>query len=171
MKLGEILVEQGNLSGEQLEEALSVQKERGGKFGETLILLGYADEDTVYRALAAQTRMPFVDLTDIQIDSAVLGRVAVKTVFQKKVLPLDQDNGNLKVALSDPLDLEVVEELSLLTSVEIDPVVGRPSEIEKLIRKYYGVGADEVHRMVDAARDEVQVVQETWPRTLRSSSL
>ncbi|MHC4606098.1 MAG: type II secretion system ATPase GspE [Planctomycetota bacterium] len=160
MKLGEILIREGTISDTQLEEALGVQMDSGERLGNVLLRLGHADEETVYRALAQQTRIPYVDLSETEVEPAVLDRVAVKTVFQKKVMPLDQRNGILRVALSDPLDLAVIDELSLLARARIEPVVGRPSEIDRLIRKYYGVGADEVHRMVDAAREEVQVVRE-----------
>jgi general secretion pathway protein E/type IV pilus assembly protein PilB len=85
----------------------------------------------------------------------------MKTIFQRKVLPLDRSNGTLRVALSDPLDLEVLDDLRLLLKAKIMPVIGRPSEIDRLLKKHYGVAADEVHRMVNAAREDIQVLKET----------
>ena len=85
----------------------------------------------------------------------------MKTIFQRKVLPLDRSNGSMRVALSDPLDLEVLDDLRLLLKAKIMPVIGRPSEIDRLIKKHFGVAADEVNRMVNAAKEDIQVIKET----------
>src|SRR5204863_3247606 len=85
----------------------------------------------------------------------------MKTIFQRKVLPLDRSNGTMRVALSDPLDLEVLDDLRLLLKAKIMPVIGRPSEIDRLLKKHYGVAADEVHRMVNAAKEDIQVIKDT----------
>ena len=160
MKLGEILVRNGTVTAGQLEAALAAPREPGERIGQVLLRLGHTEEEAVTRALAEQSHIPYLDLSGIDIDMNVLPLVAVKTVFQKKVLPVDRTNGSLRIALSDPLDLTVLDELSLLAGAEIEPVLGRPTEVDRLIKKHYGVGADEVHRMVDAAREEVQVVRE-----------
>ena len=160
MKLGEILVRNGTVTAGQLEAALAAPREPGERIGQVLLRLGHTEEEVVTRALAEQSHIPYLDLSGIDIDMNVLPLVAVKTVFQKKVLPVDRTNGSLRIALSNPLDLTVLDELSLLAGAEIEPVLGRPTEVDRLIKKHYGVGADEVHRMVDAAREEVQVVRE-----------
>jgi general secretion pathway protein E/type IV pilus assembly protein PilB len=153
MKLGEILVQRGAVKPPQVDEALQKKAERE-RIGQTLIRLGMASEEEIFLALSEQTRLPYVDLTDVDIDPSLLDPVAVKIVFQRKVLPLDRQNGMMRVAISDPLDLEVLDELRLLLKSRIQPVIARPSEIDKLIKRHYGVAADEVHRMVSAARDE-----------------
>ena len=159
MLLGEMLVTRGAASREQVDEALR-KKEGKERIGQALVRLGFAREESVFQALAEQTRLPYVDLTDVVIDPALVTPNAVKTVYQRKVLPLDRQNGTVRVAVSDPLDLEVLDDLRLLLKARIQPVVARSSEIERLIKKHYGVAADEVHRMVDAARSEVQILQE-----------
>jgi type II secretion system protein E len=159
MLLGEILVRRGAATREQVDEALK-KKEGKERIGQALIRLGFAREDDVLQALSEQTRVPYVDLTTIEIDPKLVTTSSVKTVFQRKVLPLDRSNGTMRVAVSDPLDLEVLDDLRLLLKSKIQPVIGRPSEIERLIKKHYGVAADEVNRMVDAARAEVEVIKE-----------
>jgi general secretion pathway protein E/type IV pilus assembly protein PilB len=159
MLLGEILVKRGVASAEQVGEALR-RKEGKERVGQALIRLGFVKEEDVLQGLSEQTRIPFVDLANVEVDPTLLNPATVKTVFQRKVLPLDRQNGSLRVAVSDPLDLEVLDDLRLLLRSQILPVIARPSEIERLIKKHYGVAADEVHRMVDAARSEVRVVQE-----------
>jgi general secretion pathway protein E/type IV pilus assembly protein PilB len=157
MLLGEILVKRGAVSPEQVTEALQ-KKEGKERIGHVIVRLGFAREDDVLQALSEQTRVPFVDLTSVEVDPKLVTTTSMKTVFQRKVLPLDRTNGTMRVAVSDPLDLEVLDDLRLLLKSKIQPVLGRPSEIERLIKKHYGVAADEVNRMVDAARAEVEVM-------------
>src|SRR6185295_5247520 len=129
--------------------------------GQALIRLGFAKEDDVLKGLSQQTQIPYVDLAAIEVDPTLSTPASMKTIFQRKVLPLDRNNGTMRVALSDPLDLEVLEDLRLLLKAKIMPVIGRPSEIDRLLKKHYGVAADEVHRMVNAAKDDIQVIKET----------
>ena len=159
MLLGEILVQGGSVTREQIDEALR-QKEGKERIGQALIRLGMASEEQVFRALAEQTRVPYIDLADVEIDPGAVNPASMKTIFQKKVIPLDRRNGTMRVAVSDPLDLEVLDDLRLLLRCRIQPVLARPTEIEKLIKKHYGVAADEVHRMVDQARAEVEIIRE-----------
>ncbi len=158
MLLGQILVRNGAVTEAHVEEALRL-REKGERLGDVLRRLGHAREDDVLAALAEQTRLPLVDLAGRDIDPEVLKQVAVKTVFQHKVLPIERKNGTLRVALSDPLGLDVLDELRLLAKAKIEPVLARPSDIERLIRRYFGVAADEVDKMVEAA-GEVRIVQE-----------
>jgi len=159
MLLGEILVRRGATSAEKVRDAL-LKKQAGERLGHTLVRLGWASEEDVLQALSEQVRIPCVDLSQADVDPSLLNPAIVKTIFQRKVLPLDRSNGSIRVAVSDPLDLEVLDDLRLLLKSDIKPVIGRPSDIERLIRKHYGVAADEVNRMVDAARSEIEVIKE-----------
>src|SRR5258706_12952152 len=160
MLLGEIIVRNRLATAAQIDEALR-RKEGKERIGQALIRLGFVKEDDVLKALAEQTRIPYVDLTAVEVDPSLGGPTSIKTIFQRKVLPIDRSNGSMRVALSDPLDLEVLDDLRLLLKAKIQPVIARPSEIDRLLKKHYGVAADEVHRMVDAARGDVQVIRET----------
>jgi type II secretion system protein E len=159
MLLGEILVKRGGATREHVDEALK-KKEGRERIGHTLVRLGFAREEDVLLALSEQTRVPFIDLATIEIDTSLLNPATVKTVFQRKVLPIDRNNGTLRVAVSDPLDLEVLDDLRLLLKAKIQPLIAKPSEIDRLIRKHYGVAADEVGRMVDQARSEIEIIKE-----------
>ena len=159
MRLGEILVKNGVVTDARIEEALRL-REKGERIGEALRRLGHAAEDDVLLALSEQTRLPVVDLAGREIPPDVLELVSVKTIFRRKVLPFEKHNGTLRVALADPLDLDVLDELRVLVKGDIEPVIARTTEIDRLIRKYYGVAADEVDRMVEAAREELTVLKE-----------
>ncbi|RPH40405.1 MAG: type II/IV secretion system protein, partial [Planctomycetota bacterium] len=160
MLLGEILVRNRAATPGQIDEALR-KKEGKERIGQALLRLGFAKEDEILKALSEQTRIPYVDLTGIEIDPSLSNPASMKTIFQRKVLPLDRNNGTMRVALSDPLDLEVLDDLRLLLKAKIMPVMGRPSEIDRLIKKHFGVAADEVNRMVNAAKEDIQVIKET----------
>jgi type II secretion system protein E len=168
--LGRILVRNRVVTDAQIEEALRL-REKGERIGETLRRLGHADEEQVLRAIGEQVRLPVVDLTDREIASDILDQVGVKTVFRRKVLPLGRKNGALQVALADPLDLDILDELRLLVKGEVEPVLGRPSEIDRLIRRYYGVAADTVDGMVEAAREDLTLLRESEGRDAEATAL
>ncbi len=159
MLLGEILVQRGVLTDPQVQEALQ-KKEGKERLGQAVVRLGWAREEQVLEALSEQTRVPYLDLSGVEIDATLVPPHTVKTLFQRKIVPIDRQNGSIRVAVSDPLDLEVLDDLRLLLKAKIRPVIGRASEIERLLRKHFGVAADEVHRMVDAARGEIQVLKD-----------
>src|SRR5262245_6297008 len=160
MLLGEILVRNRAATPVQIVEGLR-KKDGKERIGQALIRLGFVQEEEVLKALSEQTRIPYLDITGIEIDPTLSTPASMKTIFQRKVLPLDRTNGTMRVALSDPLDLEVIDDLRLLLKAKIMPVIGRPSEIDRLLKKHYGVAADEVHRMMNAAKEDVQVIKET----------
>ena len=110
MLLGEILVRNRAATSAQIDEALR-KKEGKERIGQALIRLGFVKEDDVLKALSEQTRIPYVDIAGIEIDPALSTPSSMKTIFQRKVLPLDRSNGTMRVALSDPLDLEVLDDL------------------------------------------------------------
>jgi general secretion pathway protein E/type IV pilus assembly protein PilB len=168
--IGRILVRNRVVTDARIEEALRL-REKGERIGETLRRLGHADEEGVLRALAEQVRLPVIDLAGREIPSDVLDQIGVKTVFKRKVLPLERRNGTLRVALADPLDLDVLDELRLLVKGEVEPVLARPSEIDRLIRRYYGVAADTVDGMVEAAREELTVLNEGDGRDAEATAL
>src|SRR5688572_27871070 len=169
-QIGRILVRQGAVTDAHIEEALRL-REKGERIGETLRRLSHADEEQILLALAEQVRLPVVDLAGREISSDVLEQVGVKTVFRRKVLPLERINGTLQVALADPLDLDVLYELRLLVKGEVEPVLARPSEIDRLIRRYYGVAADTVDGMVEAAREDLTVLTEGATREAEATAL
>ena len=89
MLLGEILVRRGAVTAAQVDEALK-KKEGKERIGQALVRLGLADEEVVLQALSEQTRVPYIDLSTAEIDTSLLNPQSVKTVFQRKVLPIDR---------------------------------------------------------------------------------
>src|SRR5262245_19794584 len=113
MLLGEILVRNRAATTAQIDEALR-KKEGKERIGQALIRLGFVKEDEVLKVLSEQTRIPYVDLTGLEIDLSLSSSASMKTIFHRKVLSLDCTNGLMRVAFSDFLDLEVLDDLRLL---------------------------------------------------------
>ena len=98
--LGELLVSSGDLSEESLREALAYRRAGDLSLPEALLKLNLADEPTVYRALAKQNGMPFVDLDKGRVSEAILEKVPAEVATEQGVLPLMEKNGKLVVAIA-----------------------------------------------------------------------
>ena len=107
----EILIRQGAVSAEQLAEAENISKSNGEKVGDSLIRLGYAAGDVVMKAIAQEHGLDYVDLREMSIPPTVVELVPESVARENVVLPLSQDDGVLKVLVSDPLDLETIDKL------------------------------------------------------------
>src|SRR5512133_1898838 len=100
MSIGELLVERGVITAQQLAEAEDVQRRQSQRLDHVLLELGYVDEATLLQALGEQLSIPFVDLTAEQIDLNVLRSMPAKLVHRRGLLPLNKVDGTLRIATS-----------------------------------------------------------------------
>ena len=139
-RLGDILIEQGLINSDQLAEALVAQKTKKQKLGETLVELGIIKEVDIAKALQKQLGCSFITLQGLEIDNEVLGLVS-DTILRKYVLiPYEFNPVNpnvLRVAMADPMDIFAMDDLSIVTNLQIEPVVATPTDIMAAINKYY----------------------------------
>ncbi|MFA4842917.1 MAG: hypothetical protein WC658_03680 [Candidatus Omnitrophota bacterium] len=136
-QLGELLIERGIIKSQQLEKALQQQKERGGLIGEILVELGFAKEEDIAQALTAQYGFPYLPLSNYEINSEVTGIVPLRVARQYMLMPLDKIGGNLTLAMSNPLNIQAIEDIELLTGCSVQTFVATSSDIKKAIAKYY----------------------------------
>lgn len=139
-KLGEMLVSLGILTREQLETALEQQKRTGEKLGEILINKKLVDEEMLLALLAKQFNIQYVSLLEYgEIPKEVISLVPEKIVKTYHLIPLEfsLETKTLTVAISDPLDIEAIDNLKLMTKYNIKTVIAKKSEILELIDKYY----------------------------------
>ena len=108
-RLGEILYKKGYVGKENLIKAIKKGKKAHKRLGEVLIEDGLATEDQVYSALAKQFGFEFVDLNNTQIPEDVTKLIPEDIIKKHKVIPLSQDNGELKIMIRDPLDLDTID--------------------------------------------------------------
>lgn len=141
IRLGELLVETGAITQEQLEHALQKQKKTNLKLGETLVDEGIITEDDIAKALSQQLNLEIVDLQNINIDKAVVGLVPVNLLKKYTMIPFafNENNKNiLRVAMENPLDTYAQEDISIITNYQVEPVVATTRSIMLAIDKYYG---------------------------------
>jgi type II secretory ATPase GspE/PulE/Tfp pilus assembly ATPase PilB-like protein len=136
LRLGEVLVEEGLVSRQDIEAALvEQQKNRGRRLGAVLIDLGLVAEDALASTIARKFCMPFVDLTGVEIDPAALREIPGEVLEKHGFLPLGSDGRTLTVAIADPLDASAAEVLRFHTKKRVIEVVVTPSQLKEHVAR------------------------------------
>ena len=136
-QLGELLIERSLINKQQLDKALAFQKEKGGLIGEILVELGFVKEEDIAQTLTAQYGFPFLPLNSYEIDTEIINIVPARVARQYLIIPVDKIGGNLTVAMSNPLNIQAVEDVELLSGCNVQTFVSTSSDIKKAIEKYY----------------------------------
>jgi len=145
-KLGELLCEKAYLDEADLNVALAEQKVKHKQLGQILIELGYITQVQLNEALAVQAGIERVDLAAVSIGGEIIGLVPADMVSKYNILPLWRENGRLAVAMIDPFQPQVMEDLRLVTGCLIQRYYAEPSQLEHAVLKFYG---SNVARMLD----------------------
>jgi len=141
--LGRLLAEAGVVTDEGLSLALSEQKSKRLRIGETLVALGLASEDDVARSLALQLSLPFVP-GPLQADPAARGLVDDGLAHDRRIIPLAVSARRLRVAMADPLDLSTLDDLQFQTGRRVDAVVASPGAVLEALGMREGGGLDQL---------------------------
>ncbi len=137
-RLADLLVEEGLITAEQLKEALGAQKSGGDKLGSLLIDKGLLAEDKLLQFLAEKTGISFVSLADIgDISEEAVAAVPEAIARQKMLMPFNKTKDRLTVAIADPLDVMVLDDLKMLTGCDVIGCLASESEIIAAHEKYY----------------------------------
>lgn len=161
MQLGQILVNNGKLDPDDLEMALREHRRTGERLGEILVKMNLASIEDVLKSLALQLSMPYVKLSEIKIPREVIERIPAKLVIHYHLIPVEESNNVLRVAVSDPLDIHTLDDLRMQLKMEVEPLISPPKEIEDAIKKYYGIGAETVEELMDEKLKDESVEVET----------
>lgn len=137
VKIGELLVEEGLLTRKQLEDALHVQKERGGRIVEICIAEGYFDARAFLRFLANTRTTASIDLLNYAIPREVINLIPPHFVMKHQVLPIDKMGKLLTVGMACPLDTATIQEMETLTGCRIKPVLVGMNDVKVAINRYY----------------------------------
>ena len=146
MDIESILQQRGLVSEDQWRDAKS--QAAGRRIDSVLIEMGLLSEEQALEAFADELGMELVELGDFEVDTDVISQFPTAAIFRHEVLPLDRQNGTVRVATSDPFDLEALSELSSLSGLELDPVLARHEDIVELIKANLGVGGDTITELV-----------------------
>lgn len=141
IRLGDCLVQKGMITEEQLEQALAKQKETGSKIGETIVDLGFVSEMDIIDVLADQMGIEYVDVRKIKVDEDA-ARLLKEDFLRKNVLlPIGYDElvpNVLRVAMSDPMDIIAIDDISIITNLQVEPVLSTKAQINMAIDKIFG---------------------------------
>lgn len=135
-KLGEILVDNRVITARTLKDTLEYAEQHGKRIGEALVELELCKEEDVAKALAQQFDMAYADLDQTSVIAAALHLIPPDIIKKHKVLPMGEENGKLRVIISDPLDLELMDLLRFRLNPNIEPLLAPASRIEKFIEKF-----------------------------------
>ena len=187
-RIGQILVEQGIVTEAQIREALEQAKTQGGALGQMLVQLGYSTEDDVIHALAEQAGMEVVDLGRLDtIPSDVLNRVSPSLARIYRIIPIRFDvdaaeaesaeaqgrepHGTLVVAMADPLNINALDDLGLMLSVDVRGAVSSESAVDNAIEKFYTDRQESVEELLGEMEQSVSEFKLEYADASRSFDL
>ena len=141
IRIGDLLVEAGAITAEQLQEALAKQKEEGGMLGNIIMDMGFISRELLITVLTTQMGIDYCEIRTVQIDEAVLNLVPKELVQKYKAMPIgfSEDNANvLQVAMADPMDLMAVDDISIASGLQVEPLLSFEDDLDNVIGKNYG---------------------------------
>ena len=154
--LGALLTEEGLITPEHLDVALAEQRRGDGtkRLGEILIQLRFLTEPNLLRMLSIQLDCPIVDLNQEPPDPDVLNLVPSEFAMRHHLIPLRRNDETLVVAMADPLDISGIDDLHLLTGLDIAPMLALPGEIQRLCEQAY------MSRMIQDVKEAERAIDE-----------
>jgi type IV pilus assembly protein PilB len=143
-RLGEMLVDEGIITDEQLQEAMHEQKIKGGRLEKILISQGYVTQDVIMAFVGTQLGIPHVNLAEIgDIPTEVIFSVPESIATNHILIPIAQKDKKLTVAMADPLNVFAIDDIKMMTGFEVEPVIASEAEIKAIQAKFYGKGSAE----------------------------
>ncbi len=142
-KLGEILLKENLITPDQLKQALDHQKANGGRLGNSLVKLGFLNDDEVTAVLSRQYGVPSINLAYFEVDPSVTKLIPMDTATKYQVLPLSRVGSSLTLAMVDPTNVFAMDDIKFMTGFNIEPVVASEAAIVEAIKKHYGSAEDQ----------------------------
>ncbi len=141
IRIGDLLVEAGAITQEELEQALAKQKEEGGRIGNVIMDMGFISRELLITVLTTQMGIEYCEVKSVKIDEGVTKLVPENLVTKYNAMPIgfDENNPNmLKVAMADPMDLNAVDDISIASGLQVEPLLSFEDDLVNVIGKYYG---------------------------------
>lgn len=156
--LGELLLREKLLTSDQLKNALDYQKKNGMALTTALVSLKYVTEEEMAKALSRQLGYPYIDLNQFEVYPEVINLIPVEIAKRNMIMPIHRIRSFLTMAMVDPTDLDVIEDIRFRTGLSIQPVIASESGIMNAISKYYGT-SDSLR--VKKILDEIELAEDT----------
>jgi MSHA biogenesis protein MshE len=154
IRIGDLLIQNGVITEEQLMTALGEQKKSGRKLGQTLIDLGYVDEDSLLNLLSRQLEIPFVQLKHYQFNQELIKKLPEALARRFRAIVLDEQQGSLLIGMADPMDLMALDEISQKVQQPTRHAVVRESELLSTLDMVYR-RTDEISNLAEELDSEL----------------
>src|SRR6476646_11639199 len=159
VRIGELLLKEKRITPDQLQTALNHQKANGGKLGFNLVKLGIVKDDEITALLSKQYGVPSINLTQFEIDAAVIKLIPAETAHKYQIVPLSRAGATLTIAMTDPTNVFAMDDIKFMTGFNVEPVVASETDINEAIGKFYGEASsvEELSKvMKDLAAEEAE---------------
>ncbi|HWA83370.1 MAG TPA: GspE/PulE family protein, partial [Fimbriimonadaceae bacterium] len=155
MLTGEYFISEGLISPDQLQQAVSKQKELGGSdpIGRVLVTMGLVSERDRVRCLGKVWGVPYIDLGEVNSDPDILGLLSGQLAKRCKCFPIELQDSRLVVAMANPLDIFVIDELRLATGHEIEPMIAVEEDILSALNNHYKVDINVTDAIAGVMKD------------------
>lgn len=140
-RIGDVLIDANIITQEQLMNALEEQRKTGKRLGQVLVDLKFTDETEIAEAMSQQMKIPLAKIREAKLAPEIIELLPENIVRKNNVIPFEVDENNpniLRIAMADPLDIIAVDDISIITNMQIEIMVATPSDIAYAIEKYYG---------------------------------
>ena len=161
LRIGDLLVGEDLISQDQLEQALIEQRSSGARLGYVLVKLGFVLEIEITKMLARQYHVPAVDLSQFEVDEKIIKLVPADVALKHTILPLKRDGRSLTVAMAEPGNMQIVDDLKFITRCDIVPVIAGEYTLRTAIEKYYEQTDAQLASLLEGMEDEdLEIVEE-----------
>jgi type IV pilus assembly protein PilB len=137
VRIGALLLKEKRITPEQLPQVLAYQKANGGKLGHNLVKMGMVKDEEITSLLSRQYGVPSVNLTQFEIDAAVIKLMPADTARKYQIIPLSRSGVMLTIAMTDPTNVFAMDDIKFMTGYNVEPVVASESAVMDAITKYY----------------------------------
>jgi type IV pilus assembly protein PilB len=137
VRIGELLLKEKRLSPAQLQEALTYQKTNGGKLGYNLVKLGFVKDEEITALLSKQYGVPSINLTQFEIDPAIVKLIPAETAQKYQIVPLSRSGATLTIAMTDPTNVFAMDDIKFMTGYNVEPVVASETAVAEAIDRYF----------------------------------
>ena len=151
-RLGDILIDSGKINEAQLEAALAKQKETGKRLGDVLIDGGMLTEDDLLAVIEIQQGIPRIYLEYLTIEEEVVRAVPQSLAYKYNLIPISIEQDRINVVMSDPMNIFAIDDVRIVTGLEVSPLIATSEEIKTALSKYYA--ADNVNKAADELSKE-----------------
>ncbi|MFI5209338.1 MAG: type IV-A pilus assembly ATPase PilB [Gemmatimonadales bacterium] len=173
-RLGDLLIAEGLITREQLTSALAEQKATGHRLGYVLVKLGVIQELEVTKIIGRQYRMPAVDLSRFEVDPKILKMIPPEFAQKNIVLPLKREGRTLTIAMADPTNTGILDDLKFITRYDLFPVIAGEYTLRSLIEKYYETQDQQLDTLLkdmEGLGDDVEVVKDVEDETATQAQI